>query len=300
MTRRRRRRAAREFPPPYRQLIRWAGVEGFFLLAAGLAAAALLFSVLQENRELLGLVCPASGGGGFCSVHLLGTDVAATLLGAFLSLYFLRRQFLHAAMPLLDYRCRVGPASGVALSCDDETAARVWVVELSNVGQGAAIITGARYWLELEESGCAGPQRPDFMAWFEQRADRYGSRCRFRCDVHAVERRLAEAGLEDQRQFDLLHFGEWTALSPGESRAIFQLCLADAGAIIALDIELTYQSVVGDRYRREIYAIPRRQLPAPADDLSQRPDMPAQPAIPRQEEGSGQLGGPPEGAPPAQ
>ena len=111
---------------------------------------------------------------------------------------------------------------------------------------------------------------------------------------------MAEAGLEDQRQFDLLHFGEWTALSPGESRAIFQLCLADAGAINALDIELTYQSVVGDRYRREIYAIPRRQLPAPADDLSQRPDMPAQPAIPRQEEGSGQLGGPPEGAPPAQ
>ena len=98
------------------------------------------------------------------------------------------------------------------------------------------------------------------MEWFRRRANRYGSRKRYRYTYHVMEQKLEEGSIRNQQHFDALNFGGWTALSPNETRVIFQVCLAKAISIVALDIEITYQSVVGDRYRREIYAIPRRQL----------------------------------------
>ena len=130
----------KEFPAPAKQLTNWKGVEGVFLGAALLCFLFLIYSVLQENN-------PDSW-----SIRLLGINASASLFSAFLSLFFLRRQFMHSVAPLLAYRNTVTTKSDTGFSCG-EADARFYVVSLTNVGRGIGIVTGARYWVELAGEG---------------------------------------------------------------------------------------------------------------------------------------------------
>jgi hypothetical protein len=265
--------AAKEFPRARTRRISLKKIDVFLASGATIAFGLFLHALAFTNKPLFAWLTLRVLGYDILGVKVLDVSAAAALMSAFISLLFLRFQFVHATIPVFDYRIfkTTGP---VSIDKDGAGDAVIYVVELRNASKGVGIVTAARYWIEFQQDDRQAPSRPKFLDWFQNKAA-YSSNARYRLSYHDVEEELERRGYQDDVDWAAVHFGEWSAFGADESRRILVVNQRLGNNLVAFDLLLDYETVLGDRFRREIYMIPRRQLQArvPGNAISSPPPV---------------------------
>jgi hypothetical protein len=178
-------------------------------------------------------------------LKLLDTNNALTLLVALLTLVAMRQQYLSTLKPYLTYSSHRVPAS------ESGNAEDVWRVEVYNVGTGVAIIqqTVFRY---VSASGAESE-----------------------LDHDAVDDRLRGLSWEEGRMFSLPRFSTGFVLGPENKVTAFETNYALLSDLRALDLEITFASRSGERYRKDVFLIPR---PSSAVAAAERASTGSQPS----------------------
>ncbi len=252
----------REFPGAAKRLWSFSSFDGVLIAIALLLSVLLIFAFIRENRnELFPHLNIFFHGADVLNLKIIDTSPASTLLLGVITLLFGRAQFLHSALPYFDYRIykikgKVSVQSGSDGSAD---AQDIYVVDLTNVGKGLGVVTSASYWLEFKSSGDSPAKL--FPAWFQERASTYNYSSRFRYSYHDFVDILSKQSMYEFVDWDAIHLGGRAAISPGETRRILVMTRALGEKLAAFDALITFESVLGDRFMREIYMIPRRQFP---------------------------------------
>ena len=217
----------------------------------------IIISIIKNNREASAVLDFTYFGSYLLNLNFVENAPAATLLIGLATLLFARSQFVFGSFPVFDYRIYqiYGPVSIAGAPNSKE----LYAVDLTNVGKGLGIITGARYWFQFKEPGRPASEYV-FPYWFQKQASIYNSRSRYRFRISDVEDDFIKRGFNIGDQWDALHFGEWTAIAPGETRRIMVMTLPLGESLVAFDLLIDFESVLRDRFSREIYMVPRRQF----------------------------------------
>ncbi|WP_341887799.1 hypothetical protein [Variovorax sp. YR752] len=222
-------RDGEDFPSQFRQISSPRAGLGF-LVSIAFFACIVLLNIVRDNQLY---AAPADSIlATLLGLQLLSTDAAFTLLAALLAGYLGYRQFSLSQLPFLSYN---GFRSANS-TLDKAEGQRFYTVVLRNGGGGPARIRSTKYRVKnVDGTFC------------------YGS------DYAAVMHFLGEKGLIEGKDFMLYRLspgetiragGDWLLLEIVESVARRQ--------ILALDVAIEVNSVVGGVFSREIYCIPRR------------------------------------------
>lgn len=218
-------------------------------------AAMLFLQALARTNCWLGRTKFSSLG----ELTLLDPGSAVALLGAFISLAFVRSQFVYSSTPIFDWRISREERSTSSDPSSEKKVSVVRVVSLHNVGPGVGIVTKARYWLEAK-SPADSPSPDNYLDWFRVREQTYGNSERYKMDFNAVKKWLEARGFIEDIHWIAINFGTGSAIGPGANREIMVLNEELATSLAAFDLKLEYQSALRDRDALEIFMVPRRQF----------------------------------------
>jgi hypothetical protein len=175
----------------------------------------------------------------FWRLKLVDANTAFTIFVALLSLIAVRQQFIYGTKPFLVYHSQFTHESRLGLP-GASAATRIWQVTLSNAGQGAASIREVRYRIAAQG---------------EALSDSYflpGS---------ALTEVLEGLGLRNERDYSLVSFSEGFRVTAGAEQPIFEVFEAAAGAVHSIDMRIEIEGLLGDRFVKEVFLIPRSGLP---------------------------------------
>jgi len=221
-----------DFPPPQKKVK--VPLKSYPWLLTGLIVIffILIFSVLQENATKLSLPSVYIFKINIWDIQLLGTNVSASIFTALLGLLFLRKHFIHGNVPILDYRCQTTGKSVYQLETECDSG-RFFVTDLTNTGEGCAIITDAKYKVQVKD---------------DTNSSEYGNR-------ESVVALLTEHSIRLGQDYALIDFGNNTAIAANESRRIFEILESKLNCLKTLDIKLTFLSTIHDKYVKEVWCI---------------------------------------------
>jgi hypothetical protein len=210
--------------PGPQQLLRRSWVSSGALKALTLASGVLMVHELSRSQLSALSVWPQW----IWDLSLVPPDAGATIFIGLLTLIVVREQATASTRPLMTYSSMQGGANSSGLPSDDTG---FWNVEIENVGAGAAIIRSVAYRLS--------------------RADSYS------LDYSATVQQLKLLGLQIGRDYALYTFSAGGVIGPGAKTSVFEIGLKNISAIKDVDVQLEFETTLGDRYRKEVYCIPR-------------------------------------------
>lgn len=168
----------------------------------------------------------------FWDLPLMQPEAGATILIGLMSLVVLRAQAAATQRPILTYSSvqQSSDSSGLAAS-----GGGVWSVTLQNVGGGSAIIRDGTYRIRdsLHDVGGYDMNYPAAIEFFSRRGMRVG------------------------RDYALYTFSAGGAIGPNVQCRIFEAPITKVNSIRVLDIRVEFETMLGDRYCKEVYCIPR-------------------------------------------
>lgn len=138
--------------------------------------------------------------------------------------------------PRLMYFCRPMDESDVGLTV--ESGKVIWRCGVKNVGAGAAIINRCSYWISfsLPENTAPLPYTLSYL------------------DAVSL---LREKGLEPGRDYGLMRYTGGAVIGSQVEQTIFEAGKEALDLLRGVDVKLEYQGVLGGRYEKEVFAIPR-------------------------------------------
>lgn len=175
----------------------------------------------------------------FWRLKLLDMNNAVTLLIALLSLIAVRQQFIYGTKPFLIYFSRFSHDSALGLPRISDRE-RAWSVTVQNVGQGAASVRSTRYRLAL--GGSSRPQVRDGLSAGE------------------VQEILSKHGLVAGKHYSMATLSDGARIAAGGEQVVFEIRADCAKIVTALDLHLTFEAMLGDRFEKYIFCIPRDGL----------------------------------------
>lgn len=225
-------RENRQFPGPQTALLH----VRFGLVSMLLAAVVMALAVgicMRAASTVWTLPKP------LCTIsEAVDVKVASTLLIGLLSLLYVRRQFAYAMRPIAEYRSWESSSSHFGLQSVG-AGQRFLIVHLFNVGAGPMLVRNARYRVAFDgaEAGVYG----EFIVVFDE---------------------LFRRELRSGREIVIVNVGKGTAMESRGQRPVFEMSLEGSTARLptSLDVRLEFEGVLGDRYVKEMFYIPRRGI----------------------------------------
>lgn len=204
------------------------GLIGLFFIFA-------FFAFLKGNRELLGL--PKSS---LWNLKLLSGSMSVKILVLLLGLLLTKWSLELGFRPILIYSGNVVKNPNKPFINDNINSNDLfWSVTVQNVGSGIALIRRVKY--RCSKSNADIPQYKE--AAFELR------------------RKLDEIGFKDKRDYALSTISTGFALPCKGEIHLFEIPLKNLSKIKLLDIQLEFEGLLGQKYRKEIFCIPRENKP---------------------------------------
>lgn len=188
-----------------------------------------MFSIIQQNLALLGLKET-----GFLTLKILDTNTAASLFVTLIGAILVRHQFAPGLRPRLTY------GSSHTTKNHPETideSCEVWQVVLHNAGSGSAIFNSIRFRIGIDAINLA-----DYSKSHKD-----------------IVQELADIGLIRDHYYWLVNISKGSTLSPKEDWPIFEIKASKIHLIKQLDATVQFQGLLGDKYNRELFLIPRTQ-----------------------------------------
>jgi hypothetical protein len=170
----------------------------------------------------------------------LGADKTATILIAFVSLLYARRNFAMGVRPILafDYQVRDNSEMGLQLQ------GRVFRAKIRNAGSGIAIVSDVRYFLVADDQKSLETSNPTEVIKFLE---------------GLAFRRLST--------YDILVLRPGACLAPKEEKAFFETSPQDIKKILRFDVRVSFLGILGDEYIKWIFCAPREfELSLPPEE----------------------------------
>jgi hypothetical protein len=175
----------------------------------------------------------------FLRPQILDVGSAVTLLVGVASLLALRNQFALSQRPWLAYSTRwLDSDQGVELTLARPSL--IWVATLTNAGPGTAVIASAKYAAVLATP--AGPESVEGVSGLE------------------LIRALGALGHREHLDFGISNISAGFAVPPGGTVRICEIPEESMSWLSRLDIDLLYDSLLGDQYSKKVSCI-RQGIP---------------------------------------
>jgi hypothetical protein len=201
------------------------------LVVAVLSALALVFELLRANQSAVSRVRDWPW-----NVQTLGTAAWVSLLVAAGLAWLGRDQFARNVRPLVGYD------SLWRRDADDlvDGVGPFREVTIRNVGPGAAVIARTR-WIVRPASA-----REDIEL----------------TTLGGVYDTLSRLDLRESRDYYLVNFSPGAPLAPGAEERYFVCTEAAIKAFARFDLVLEFESLLGDRFERRVWLLPRPDAPS--------------------------------------
>jgi hypothetical protein len=168
----------------------------------------------------------------------IGVDKTATILTAFISLLYARKNFAMGVCPVLafDYRVRDDSEMGIK--------GRVFQVKIRNAGSGLAVVSDVQYFLvAAEDQKSLETSNPTevikFLECFEYK-------------------RLTT--------YDILVLRPGACLASKEEKTFFETSPQEVRKLKRFDVRISFLGILGDEYIKWIFCVPREvNLSLPSD-----------------------------------
>lgn len=207
-----------------------------------------LFLVLQVSREIyifLGNSCLIIYGLNMLDFPLPNGRASLTVFAGFISLLFVREQFVQGLRPFLTYSCFRSKDNDKALDLNHISFSNqssfpepdkdvLFKTTLDNIGGGMAIMKSVEYRLSFEQ-GVLG---------------NFGS-------FSDIKNKMYENGLEFNKDYWISSFSKGWSIAKEKEVIIFEIPLSKSNKIFCLDIKFEYEGLLGDTYEKQVYCIPR-------------------------------------------
>ncbi len=186
-----------------------------------------LYSILQANVALFSV-----GASRLLSLKILDTSSAASLFVTLLGALLVRHQFALGVLPRINYKTARAAKQNTRIPGEQfET----WRVEIRNTGLGSAIVNRAEYGLEY-----TGTKSNIHSHTFD-----------------SLIKELTTIDLIRDSDYWIEKISEGFSLSPKDDCFVFEIKTEHIQKLKRLYMVLYFQGQLGDRYRREIFLIPR-------------------------------------------
>ena len=183
-----------------------------------------LYSIVQTNAVLLGLE-----GSPLFALKILDTSSAASLFVTLLGALLVRHQFAVSVLPRINYK------SARSTKENPTETFETWRVELRNTGLGSAIVN-----------------RTEYRVAFTAKKDNNHS-----YSFEDLLKQLATIKLVRDRDYWVEKITTGFSLSPKDECFVFEIKTEHLSKFSRLDMVLYFQGQLSDKYRREVYLIPR-------------------------------------------
>lgn len=168
---------------------------------------------------------------GILNIHWLDYSTGITLLGGLFALLFARYQFALSQMPVLGYNCLHSKTSDFNL-----IASTLFdVVTIENIGSGIAVVSQSQYRISYKEEDL----EKDYRTYSE------------------VVKELTDLGYTKKTDYWLNYFSKGYTFSSNSCLKVLEMPRRMTNHFFAFDIKISYYGLLGDRYEKEIYCIPR-------------------------------------------
>jgi hypothetical protein len=186
-----------------------------------------LYSILQANAGLCSFI-PAR----FLALKILDTASASSLFVTLLGALLVRQQFVIGLRPRIGYKTM---HTIKQFSSEAKDTCSIWQVRIRNSGQGTAIVNGCEFKLEIypaKSSSCG-------LVFRELISE------------------MGKSGLLRGQDYWLENITSGFTLSPKEDCIVFEIKTEHIQKVKRLDMLLHFQGLLGDKYYRKIFFIPR-------------------------------------------
>ena len=185
-----------------------------------------LHALLQENKAELLNNFPK-----ILNIKILDFKTAITITLTIIGFILIRKNFVVGLKPRIIYETKKRKASNIWMGKPDED---VWAVTIRNVGLGAAVIENFTFSLFKEK--------------------------KYEFDYQKINEELKRLNLRLEVDYYLANITRGYTLSAKEETCIFEIPLNKSDKVKYLDIKLKFKGLLGDRYNKEIYCIPRKGI----------------------------------------
>lgn len=186
-----------------------------------------LYAILQAHLDFFNIEKT-----NLFSVKILDTASSSSLFITLLGALVVRHQFVLGFRPRISYKSMQTLKQNPS---NDKQHYEVWQVRISNTGLGAAIISRTNFDLEIFSTKGI----PSLMSLNEV--------------VNEVER----SGLIRDRDYWIENISSGFTLPPKEDCILFEIKIEHLRKIKRLDMILHFQGLLGDKYFRDIFFLPR-------------------------------------------
>lgn len=214
-------------PRPQHALRSYDGLFIVLIVLTGILFSLLLFSILQQNLAFFDLEHVR-----LLSFKILDTNTAASLFVTLIGAILVRHQFALGIRPAVNYTSANVTKNYPVTS---NTPCELWQVVLHNAGSGTAILNSIRFRIGID-----GIDRGEYSKSHKE-----------------VVEALAEIGLVRDQDYSLANVSAGSTLAPRESRTLFEIKASKLQLIKQLDASIQFKGVLGDKYGRELFLIPR-------------------------------------------
>lgn len=164
---------------------------------------------------------------------IIDINSSITLLVGLLGLWVVRHQLSMGFRPYLGYTSFHSKTSNFSLPNDANE--ELWVVTIINEGTGLAIINRCSYRMSLK-----GEQPQDYEYTY--------------CEM--IEQ-LEKKNFIQGRDYILVQISKGASLGPHSEQRVFEMPIDKAMEFSAIDIKIDFEGLMGDRFTKEIFCIPR-------------------------------------------
>lgn len=231
------RKAIRTHPGPARAIGRNRSYLDYILYFLMLVAVlSLVLTFVQSNRHLFHLEPPRQYrvfSINILDIKWLDYTTSVGLLAGLFTIFFARYQFSLSQRPLISYYSRKKDRTETAFNI--KKGAIFNTTSIKNEGAGLAIVLSSGYKIALSERELDKP----YVSYWE------------------VEEKLREMGFLRERDYWLTYFSPGWTIGADATERIFEMNTALITSIFAIDIRITYAGLLGDKYEKQIYCIPR-------------------------------------------
>lgn len=207
-----------------------------------------VFLALVISREIyifLGYSCLNAFGLNMLDFPLPSGRASLTVFAGFISLLFVREQFVQGLRPFLTYSC--------FRSKDNDKALDMNHISFSEQSPHSELDEGVLFKVTLENigGGMATMKNVEYRLSFE-----YGILGNF-CSFSEIKTKMYQNGLEFNKDYWISSFSKGWSISKEKEVLIFEIPLRKSEKIYCLDIKFEYEGLLGDAYEKQVYCIPR-------------------------------------------
>lgn len=202
----------------------------------------LFMLISKEISIFLGYTCVFIFGFNIFEFPLPSGRTSLTVFAGFISLLFVREQFVQGLRPFLTYSCfrskdndKALDLNHISFSDDIESDKGVlFKTTLENIGGGMATMKSVEYRLSFKYG-----EFGDFESFSD------------------IKTKMYENGLEFNKDYWISSFSKGWSIAKEKEVLIFEIPLRKSNKIFCLDIKFEYEGLLGDTYEKQVYCIPR-------------------------------------------